>query len=191
MQGVPPHSCSTGGHLTLSFCRGYPHILILQGAPHSRSVGRNPHTHFHSCRVAPTLVCKGHPTLTLVHAGAVQHLRLLHGRPVLAGGILQHPCGPGESGTEAYVAAGGQVKGPHVPTTLRERWSLCSPWAFIRREPHSLEPARQRKAQPAVPTPLLPLGGAEVPSSPGPPRDLAGSRLRMTSSLSRRMSKTL
>jgi hypothetical protein len=51
--------------------------------------------------------------LTLVHAGAVQHLGLLHSWPVFGRGLLQHPCGQRRGWTE--VTSVGSKSMAHVP----------------------------------------------------------------------------
>lgn len=70
--------------------------------------------------------------LTLIHAGAVEHLGLLDGRPVLRGGILQHPCGRGRAGRRsrghghprALGAAWGSLPLPGAPATFEDDFQL-------------------------------------------------------------------
>ena len=73
------------------------------------------------------------PPLTLVHAGAVQHLGFLHSRPVLGGGILQHSCGQRrglDRGLRRPPGEPGQRSWCH-PSLFSERRPLCPCGAFI------------------------------------------------------------
>lgn len=72
----------------------------------------------------PATLC---PPLTLVHAGAVQHLGLLHSRPVLGGGILQHSCGQRrktDGGLRRLQGEPGQ-RSQCPPPPFSDQWSLC------------------------------------------------------------------